>query len=263
MSSVTTKRRLMTLNRHIARNLCSSERRVANENEVYKMYTAERDYIYLEPKTEHKYTLIWLHGLGDNAHGFLDVFWTPNFQMAPPCAKVVLLTAPTREVTLNMGMRMTSWYDIISLETTGVSKSIDLDQLKDSTDIITNVIKQEAQIFDDDYSKIFVGGFSQGACMAYNTFMTLDKTIGGVLALSGHFPPIEEVKVSESKQKVPIFSYHGEEDPMVPETLHRGGAKLLKDAGCNITYTVEPTLQHSLSMEEIKHIKAYFNEHMV
>ena len=67
--------------------------------------------------------------------------------------------------------------------------------------------------------------------MAYNTFLTLEHTVGGLLALSGHFPPIEEVKVNESKKKVPIFSYHGEDDPMVPEALHRGGAKLLKEAG--------------------------------
>jgi hypothetical protein len=29
--------------------------------------------------------------------------------------KIVLLTAPTQKVTVNMGMEMPSWYDIVSL----------------------------------------------------------------------------------------------------------------------------------------------------
>ena len=75
------------------------------------------DYIKLLPKdTEHKQTLIWLHGLGDSAHGFQDVFVDPRFNVVPSSCKVVLPTAPIRAVTCNGGMRMTSWYDITSLD---------------------------------------------------------------------------------------------------------------------------------------------------
>ncbi len=51
--------------------------------------------IYLTPKSgEHKYTLIWMHGLGDSSEGFLDFFqcpkpWLPNLN-----TKVILLNAP-------------------------------------------------------------------------------------------------------------------------------------------------------------------------
>jgi phospholipase/carboxylesterase len=31
--------------------------------------------IYLTPVDEHKYTIIWMHGLGDSASGFLDFFY--------------------------------------------------------------------------------------------------------------------------------------------------------------------------------------------
>ena len=34
--------------------------------------------IYLTPVAEHKYTLIWMHGLGDSAAGFLDFFYSSN-----------------------------------------------------------------------------------------------------------------------------------------------------------------------------------------
>lgn len=34
--------------------------------------------IYLQPEAEHKFTLIWMHGLGDSAEGFLDFFYSPK-----------------------------------------------------------------------------------------------------------------------------------------------------------------------------------------
>jgi hypothetical protein len=34
--------------------------------------------IYLTPTGEHKWTLIWMHGLGDSSDGFLDFFFTHN-----------------------------------------------------------------------------------------------------------------------------------------------------------------------------------------
>jgi phospholipase/carboxylesterase len=30
--------------------------------------------IYIEPLIKHDNTLIWLHGLGDSANGFLEIF---------------------------------------------------------------------------------------------------------------------------------------------------------------------------------------------
>ena len=32
--------------------------------------------IYLSPTQEHKYTIIWMHGLGDSSEGFLDFFYS-------------------------------------------------------------------------------------------------------------------------------------------------------------------------------------------
>ena len=34
--------------------------------------------IYLNPIAEHKWTLLWLHGLGDTAEGFLDYFYSDS-----------------------------------------------------------------------------------------------------------------------------------------------------------------------------------------
>jgi lysophospholipase-2 len=54
------------------------------------------------------------HGLGDTAEGFADV--AEQFAESMPHLKIVLPTAPTQKVTMNMGMAMPSWYDIVGLD---------------------------------------------------------------------------------------------------------------------------------------------------
>ena len=66
--------------------------------------------IILQPAVA-KYSLIWLHGLGDTSAGFLDYFDHP-FSPAYHGARVKLLHAPIQAVTINGGMKMPSWYDI-------------------------------------------------------------------------------------------------------------------------------------------------------
>ena len=79
----------------------------------------ETDYITLTPKNaQHTYSLIWLHGLGDTAHGFS--YWTfailadmdEDISLVPPTCKIIIPTAPVREMTCNGRQRMTSWYDV-------------------------------------------------------------------------------------------------------------------------------------------------------
>src|SRR5947209_6177658 len=59
------------------------------------------------PKGDHKYTIIWLHGLGDSSDGFADLF----AEYAPSNTRVVLPNAPVRPITVNGGARMQGWYD--------------------------------------------------------------------------------------------------------------------------------------------------------
>ncbi|CAI2376271.1 unnamed protein product [Moneuplotes crassus] len=217
------------------------------------------NHICLWPKDEHKYTLVWLHGLGDSAAGFYDLFNSDYYKMAPKNTAVILMNAPIRAVTLNGGMRMTSWYDIEGIgfdEETG-SKSINLEELEESTQLVFRIMEQYSDKIDNDYSKYIVGGFSQGCCLAYNTFFRLDKTIKGLVAVSGHTPPVVGLDFSEEQKKIPIFAYHGANDPTVPEMIHRMGVKALKDKGLDISYKVEPGLVHSVSVQEISEVKKF------
>jgi phospholipase/carboxylesterase len=87
----------------------------------------ERSITLTPKKNKPKYSLIWLHGLGDSAYGFADVFLDLNWRFVPEdICKVRLLTAPERPVTLNGGMSMNSWYDILSLRGDHITSLDDL-----------------------------------------------------------------------------------------------------------------------------------------
>ena len=44
----------------------------------YRISETDDKDIVLTPEGEHKYTVIWMHGLGDSAEGFLDFFYSPD-----------------------------------------------------------------------------------------------------------------------------------------------------------------------------------------
>jgi len=75
---------------------------------------------------KHTATVIFAHGLGDSAAG-----WVPlarELREKFKHVKWVLPTAPEQPVSINMGMRMTSWFDIqvsLAMELTGMSEKTD------------------------------------------------------------------------------------------------------------------------------------------
>jgi hypothetical protein len=96
-------------------------------------FYAER---FLIPLIRQNLTVIWMHGLGDSADGFLDVFSKPDYSLDIGTIKYVLLNAPENPVTMNGGAKMRSWYDMKGL--TGDPErdalSIDVNELEDSTE---------------------------------------------------------------------------------------------------------------------------------
>ena len=82
--------------------------------------TAESGYadlVEVEPIGEHRYTLIFMHGLGDNGSNSKRLF-NPNGMVGSlPGVKVVLPTAPTQKVNMNNDMEMTSWFNVFAPNT--------------------------------------------------------------------------------------------------------------------------------------------------
>ena len=67
--------------------------------------------VILNARGRHTATLIFLHGLGDTGHGWAEAMNS----IRPAYLKVVCPTARSIPVTLNSGMVMPAWYDILNM----------------------------------------------------------------------------------------------------------------------------------------------------
>ncbi len=63
---------------------------------------------------------------------------------------------------------MTSWFDFRSFAVTpeNFDKAISIDEIKDSARLITYVLEEEISQIEGKSKNVYIGGFSQGACMA-------------------------------------------------------------------------------------------------
>jgi phospholipase/carboxylesterase len=78
-------------------------------------------------------------------------------------------------------------------------------QLDESTKHLEKAIIYESRYYGNDTSRIVIGGFCQGGCVAYNTFMKTKHKIAGVVAMASWVPPYAK-KIPEDKKKIPILA---------------------------------------------------------
>ena len=76
------------------------------------MLTADIATYEVAPTAEQTGSVVWMHGLGASNHDFDDV--VPLLDA--PGVRFIFPAAPTRAVTINGGMRMPAWYDILAFE---------------------------------------------------------------------------------------------------------------------------------------------------
>lgn len=227
----------------------------------------ETNDIIVTPLAEHKHTLVWMHGLGDSAEGFLEFFYNPEPMLPNKNTKVVLLNAPCVPVTCNGGMKMNSWYDILTFKPKIL---VNEESIKENTERIIKRIEEEAKALNGDYSKVFVGGFSQGCCMALNSAILAPFTVGGVIGLSGAaFESLlatinsdkDNSRFGEKKKNLSIFVYHGKADEVITYPHAKESYDLLIASGFQkIQFNDENKLGHSVSPTEIAAIIEYMTK---
>ncbi len=73
--------------------------------------------VYLEAPGKHVASVLWLHGLGADGHDFVPI--VPELGLPKDHGiRFIFPHAPVRPVTLNGGMAMRAWYDILGLNRT-------------------------------------------------------------------------------------------------------------------------------------------------
>ncbi|GAA5826828.1 hypothetical protein JCM5353_005410 [Sporobolomyces roseus] len=209
--------------------------------------------VVLEAIGKHTATVIFAHGLGDTAAGWVPL--AQSLRSKYKHIKWVLPTAPTQPVSINMGMKMNSWFDIQSLPPAELRADDDKGMLE-SVRTINSLITQEtdAGLASD---RILVGGFSQGACIAYLTALTSERKLAGVAALSGWLGMAEKIKsggqqmMTDHATKLRVFHGHGTGDQVVKYVWGKESVDKLAEFGLkDIEFKSYPGMQHSFCEEE-------------
>jgi len=196
-----------------------------------------------------------LHGLGDTGHGWASAVGALGLSHI----KFVCPTAPVMPVSLNAGYRMPSWFDLKSLDVDGVE---DKDGIKKARDQIHHLIEQEAKD-GIPYSRIMLGGFSQGGALALYSTLTYKNTLAGVVALSCWLPLRSEFPAGiVGNSTTPILQCHGECDPVVPFKFGELTSQLLKQFIPNIEFKSYRDLSHSSNDEEMRDVKTFIKKYM-
>lgn len=204
--------------------------------------------VEIEPAKPATKAVIWMHGLGADAHDFEPV--VPMLGLpADHTVRFVFPNAPKQPVTINMGMVMPAWYDI-----TG----IDFDSRQDAKGIhasqaeIEKLIQREIDrgIAAED---ILLAGFSQGGVIALQTGLRYSKPLAGIMALSTYLALDEtlEAEASPANKNIPIFMAHGSYDPVIAMKYAEASRDKLKAAGYNLQWQSYP-MEHQVAMEEIR-----------
>jgi phospholipase/carboxylesterase len=206
------------------------------------------DGIELETDTPVALAVIWLHGLGADARDFEPV--VPELSVGSG-VRFVFPNAPLRPVTINGGMRMRAWYDIISFDRNAEE---DASGIRASCDFLRALIDREISR-GMPAERILLAGFSQGGAIALTAGLEESRRLGGILALSTYLPRTAGIQHS-LRDDVPVWMGHGTIDPVVSLQLAMASRQRLQAAGIEPAWHSFP-MAHSVCADEIAAIRAW------
>lgn len=198
-------------------------------------------------------SIILLHGLGADGN---DLFPLAG-ELGNGKMRVVCPHAPARPVTINGGMNMRAWYDIIGVNLTDRQ---DRAGVAASAELIEHWLTEEkaAGVAAD---KIFLAGFSQGAAMALHVGLRHRETLAGIIALSGYLLFADSLAQEGGNRDIPIFQAHGGLDNVVLPQWAQQTRDILLENSYALTYREYPDLPHGISPQEITDINQWLERH--
>ncbi len=206
--------------------------------------------VEVEPSKPANATVIWLHGLGADGHDFEPVVPALKLPESLPI-RFVFPNAPHQPVTVNGGMVMPAWYDILEMS---IERKIDVDGLLKSVQQIDALIQREIDrgIASD---RIVLAGFSQGGAVAYHAALCYPKPLAGLMTLSTYMATAEliEQQRSDINRNIPVVIHHGTADDVVPISLGTQATEKLQQLGYQPQWHSWP-IDHGLCLEEVESI---------
>lgn len=213
--------------------------------------------VEVEPTSTANASVIWLHGLGADGHDFEAI--VPELNLPTKSAiRFVFPHSPSIPVTINGGMIMPAWYDILDMS---IERKVDLTQLTISANAIKVLIDREIQRGIKP-NRIIIAGFSQGGAVAYQAALTYPQPLAGLLVMSSYFATKDSIQIHASNNNININIMHGRLDPVVDPILGEQARKILIDKGFKPDYK-QYEMQHAVCSEQISDISDWLQKQII
>jgi phospholipase/carboxylesterase len=215
--------------------------------------TTQLETIEIETAPSPDAAVIWLHGLGADGNDFVPV--VPEIvRRAERAWRFVFPHATARPVTINGGMHMRAWYDIVGFDRTAAE---DEAGFRDTDRAIQQLISKEMER-GIPANRIVLAGFSQGGAVALHTALRYPERLAGVMALSTYLPLASRLAAERTPANVgiPIFMAHGLADPVLPISVGSESRDRLKALRYIVEWHQYP-MGHSVCGAELADIRAY------
>jgi phospholipase/carboxylesterase len=207
--------------------------------------------VELETGASPSHAVIWLHGLGADGHDFEPIVPALGIRKA---VRFVFPHAPVRRITINQGMAMRAWYDIVALDRLTVEDDVGIRQSQaDVSGLIDAEIARGIPA-----ERIVLAGFSQGGAIALHTGLRYERRLAGIMVLSAYLPLAASLAAerSQANAATPIFMAHGSYDPVLPEALAVDSLQVLEKLGYAVEWHSYP-MAHMVNADEVADISRW------
>jgi phospholipase/carboxylesterase len=202
----------------------------------------------VHPAADPVATIVILHGLGADGTDFLPFADELKLDAVGP-VRWVFPRAPVQPVTINGGMPMRSWYDILGAD---IVRREDEAGVRASIARVHRLLEREIAR-GMPARRIVLGGFSQGCAITLGAGLRFGHRLAGLVGMSGYLPIAERTAAERhpANADVPVFLAHGQRDAIVP--LARGAASrdALQALGLPVQWQEYP-MEHSVCIEEVR-----------
>lgn len=190
--------------------------------------------------------VIALHGLGANGNDLMALQQMMELDGVP----WLFPDAPLLPVTVNAGMRMPAWFDILGFSPDATVDKVGIAQ---SVTFVQQLI--EAQVAQGvDASRIVLLGFSQGGVVALHAALSSTRQLGAVVGLSTWLPAHDVLLPFQyDHSKLPIWLGHGEWDTVVPLAAAHRAKDHLGNMGISSVALHTYPMAHSILQVECDH----------
>jgi len=205
------------------------------------------DTVENETGADPQWSVLWLHGLGADGHDFAPIvpeLVRPHW----PAIRFVFPHAPVQPITVNNGVPMRAWYDIVSM---------DFRSRADSAGVDASIVELELLIEREiargiPAERILLAGFSQGGAVILSALLRRTRPLAGLIALSTYLP--DPAKAAAARVagaiSVPVFMAHGTQDPVIPVAIAEHTAQTLGALGLPVEWHTY-TMAHQVCADEL------------